>query len=99
MFRLLYNYVMHNDQTITLLKALADPTRLTLVQQLAACPSSAKSCGDLSAKSPLSQPAMSHHFAKLVNAGVVLETKDGVHKTYALNRELLLAHGITVENL
>ena len=66
---------MHNDQTIALLKALADPTRLTLVRQLASCPTSAKSCGDLSAKSPLSHPAMSHHFAKLVNAGEVLETK------------------------
>jgi ArsR family transcriptional regulator len=90
---------MHNDQTIAVLKALSDPTRLKLVRELARDPASAKSCGSLSADACLSQPAMSHHFAKLVGAGVVTEQKDGKQKNYQLNRELLNSCGITVDKL
>ncbi len=93
--------VMHNNdgKTIAILKALADPTRLEMVRQLAGCPTGKKSCGDLSAEADLSQPAMSHHFGKLVSAGVVLETKDGVHKNYTLNKALLDRVGINPTKL
>jgi ArsR family transcriptional regulator, arsenate/arsenite/antimonite-responsive transcriptional repressor len=90
---------MHNDQTITVLKALADPTRLNLVRELADNPALQKSCGSLSAEQALSQPAMSHHFAKLVNAGVVIEQKEGKQKSYKLNRQLLSDCGIVAEQL
>jgi len=90
---------MHNDQTIAVLKALADPTRLRLVRELASCPTRTESCGKLSAKVLLSQPAMSHHFAKLVGAGVVLEQKEGKAKSYKLNRQLLSQCGIVAEQL
>jgi DNA-binding transcriptional ArsR family regulator len=90
---------MHNDQTVAVLKALADPTRLKLVRELAASPAPQQSCGSLSADACLSQPAMSHHFAKLVNAGVVLETKEGKQKSYKLNRTLLAGCGIVAEQL
>ena len=85
---------MHNDQTVLILKALADPTRLKLIRRLAECPTGQQSCGDLSAKQELSQPAMSHHFAKLVNAGVVIEQKLGTEKRYELNKLLLSQCGI-----
>jgi DNA-binding transcriptional ArsR family regulator len=90
---------MHNDQTISVLKALADPTRLKLVRDLAASPTRSESCGKLSSKACLSQPAMSHHFSKLVSAGVVLEQKDGKEKSYKLNRQLLTDCGIVAEDL
>jgi ArsR family transcriptional regulator len=90
---------MHNNQTVAVLKALSDPTRLDLVRQLAKTPSLSKSCGSLSAKACLSQPAMSHHFAKLVVAGVVLEHKEGKEKSYELNRPLLNRCGIVPEKL
>ena len=90
---------MHNDQTVAVLKALADPTRLKLVRELARSSAKAESCSRLSENACLSQPAMSHHFAKLVNAGVVTEQKDGKEKSYHLNRPLLAECGITAEQL
>jgi DNA-binding transcriptional ArsR family regulator len=90
---------MHNDQTVAVLKALADPTRLNLVRELVRNPALQQSCGNLSKEACLSQPAMSHHFAKLVNAGVVLEQKDGKEKSYKLNRQLLIDCGILAEQL
>lgn len=90
---------MHNDQTVTILKALADPTRLSLVRQLAKAPERTESCGVLSATACLSQPAMSHHFIKLVGAGVITERKAGKEKSYELNRQLLASCGIVPEKL
>ncbi len=90
---------MHNDNTVTVLKALADPTRLKLVRELADSPAKQESCGKLSADACLSQPAMSHHFAKLVGAGVILEHKEGKQKSYKLNRQLLAQCGIVPERL
>jgi DNA-binding transcriptional ArsR family regulator len=90
---------MHNDQTVNVLKALADPTRLKLVRELADTPALQESCGNLSKDACLSQPAMSHHFAKLVGAGVIIEHKEGKEKSYELNRQLLTDCGITAEQL
>ncbi len=86
--------IVSSEQTVIVLKALADPTRIELVRQLAHCPTKNKSCGELSARAPLSQPALSHHFNKLVAAGVVLENKNGTQKDYKLNSELLNKLGI-----
>jgi ArsR family transcriptional regulator len=90
--------VNHVD-TVELLKALADTTRLSLLRNLAAqnepmmtC-DIARSCSSLS---QLSQPTMSHHINKLVAAGVVLEQKQAKQKAYRLNTELLRASGIDI---
>lgn len=84
---------MIDDITVDLFKALADKTRMDIVRKLAqeeAC----TSCSKVSRVSSLSQPAMSHHFSKLVEAGVILEEKEGKEKLYTLNKELLEAKGI-----
>ena len=78
---------------IEILKALGDKTRLDIVRKLAREERGA-SCSDVSTCSSLSQPAMSHHFSKLVEANVLTENKDGKEKIYQLNRELLQANGI-----
>lgn len=90
---------MRDTQAIKIFKALADPTRLQMVRSLASCTTGQKSCGDLSYKAPLSQPAMSHHFSKLVDTGIVTESKHGVQKSYQLNKELLDSLGINVQKL
>lgn len=84
---------MADDTTVNLLKALADKTRLDIVRELAR-EESCSSCTEVSRVSSLSQPAMSHHFHKLVEAGVILEEKNGKEKIYTLNRELLEANGL-----
>lgn len=93
---------MNNQQTVNILKSLADSTRLAIVRRLAQnqC---AVSSGDIvqacSQDLQLSQPTMSHHFAKLVQAGVLLEHKSGTGKSYQLNQPLLDQVGLDVEKL
>ena len=82
-----------DDITIKMLKALGDKTRLDIVRRLAA-KEDGSSCSNISSCSLLSQPAMSHHFNKLVEAGVIMEQKEGKEKFYTLNRELLSAKGL-----
>ena len=84
---------MHDDK-VQIFKALADQTRLDIVRKLAKKPSDTASCGEVSTCSSLSQPAMSHHFSKLKEAGVIIEYKNGTEKIYKLNIDLLNSVGL-----
>jgi ArsR family transcriptional regulator len=98
MFRYILDNVMTDDQKITILKALADPVRLGIVRGLGSEQCTRK-CSELSEASSLSQPSMSHHFAKLIAAGVITENKQGREKSYALNVEVLVVVGIDIDKL
>ena len=89
------------EQRIEILKALADETRLSIVQKLLREEDTVPGCDILACATvhKLSQPAMSHHFSKLVDAGVVIESKQGTQKLYELNRDLLASAGINTNNL
>ena len=83
--------------TATIFKSLADETRLSIVRKLASDACEVKGSeiiNSCAAFHKLSQPAMSHHFQKLVSAGVVIERKSGVEKHYQLNMKLLSDAGI-----
>jgi len=83
-------------------KSLADETRLSIVRKLAEESCEVKgaeiinSCAEFH---KLSQPAMSHHFQKLVAADVLIEHKEGVSKSYELNYELLTSVGVDASKL
>lgn len=70
------------DPEIRLLTALADPTRLAIVRQLAAdtetCACDFTSCCDVS------QPTVSHHLRVLREAGVVVSERIGQRIYYRL---------------
>jgi DNA-binding transcriptional ArsR family regulator len=88
--------------TTNILKALADDMRLSIVRNLAQHSEPVSSCTIVESCSTflkLSQPAMSHHFNKLVDAGVITEKKVGKSKTYEVNTELLLSVGIDASKL
>lgn len=91
-----------NQNTAAILKSLADETRLSIVRKLA---SEAKEVNgadivsDCSVALKLSQPTMSHHFQKLVQAGVLVERKVGVEKYYKLNQKQLKDIGINAKKL
>ena len=88
--------------TVTILKSLADDTRLSVVRELAQRDYEVASrdiLADCSLALNLSQPTMSHHFSLLVRAGVLCERKAGTEKFYRLDRDLLLAHGIDPSKL
>jgi ArsR family transcriptional regulator len=68
-------------------KALADPTRLEMVAILRDAKTAVCIC-DLTATFGLSQPTMSHHMARLRDAGLVESDKDGIWCYYRLRRDL-----------
>ncbi len=90
-----YYILVRMSKRIDILKALADPTRLDIVRKILA--SEAATAGSEAATcSSLSQPAMSHHFSKLVAAGVLQCNKQGIHKYYRVDTAKLEAIGIDI---
>lgn len=88
--------------TTTILKSLADDMRLSIVRKLAEdhCEESGSTIvSDCATFLQLSQPTMSHHFRRLVQAGVLLERKAGTEKFYTLNYDLLMSIGIDPKKL
>ncbi len=84
---------MNSDQHVTIFKALADKTRLDIVRSLS-LQKEAKSCASVSTCATLSQPAMSHHLSKLVDANIIIERKNGKEKYYELNYDLFASIGL-----
>ncbi|WP_134684426.1 ArsR/SmtB family transcription factor [Brevibacillus migulae] len=77
---------MDSGKLVTILKALADPTRLNIVALL-----NTRSCCvcELVPIFGISQPAISKHLSRLKQANLVSETRKGMWVIYSLNREPL----------
>jgi ArsR family transcriptional regulator len=63
-------------------KALADPTRRTILQMLR---SGEMTAGELSQRFDMSKPSVSHHFSVLKQADLITSRKEGQQIYYALN--------------
>jgi ArsR family transcriptional regulator len=74
-------------ETSDLMKALADPTRLTMLASLWRSAEPICIC-DFTAGLALSQPTISHHMAKLKTAGLVDSEKRGIWTYYRLRAKL-----------
>lgn len=93
---------MKQSETVNVLKALADETRLGIVRKLVSTKKPVHGCDIVSScvsMLRMSQPTMSHHFTKLVDAGILLEVKHGTQKAYQLNTGLLKTVGIDIRKL
>ena len=75
------------ERTSALIKALADPTRLTMIASLWKARAPICIC-DFTAGLTLSQPTISHHMNKLKAAGLVESEKRGVWSYYRLASDL-----------
>lgn len=75
------------DQTSTLLKALSDPTRLTMMASLWKSKAPICIC-DFTAGLRLGQPTISHHMGKLKEAGLVEAEKRGIWTYYSVASDL-----------
>ena len=76
----------HTDPDITLLAALADPTRLSIVRQLAAAGRAGMICAcDFVECCNVSQPTISHHLKVLREAGIVTSERRGTNIYYGLD--------------
>jgi len=71
----------------TMLRALADPTRLQIVHMLAQADEPVCVC-DFTAAFELGQPTVSHHLGKLRAAGLVTSHRQGIWAFYALAPQL-----------
>ncbi|GAC1507267.1 MAG: metalloregulator ArsR/SmtB family transcription factor [Candidatus Dormibacteraceae bacterium] len=78
------------NQTSELMKALADPTRLTMIASLWKAEEPICIC-DFTAGLGLSQPTISHHMAKLKDAGLVDSEKRGIWMYYRVREKLPIA--------
>jgi ArsR family transcriptional regulator, arsenate/arsenite/antimonite-responsive transcriptional repressor len=72
--------------TAALFKALADPTRVRIVNLLARSTEPVCVC-QLTPAVGVSQPTVSHHLKKLVQAGLLEREQRGVWAFYSLDRE------------
>ena len=74
------------------LKALGDPKRLRMAQVIAAA--GELSCGEVAERFDLSQPTISHHLRKLVDAGVLTVREAGQHRFISINRRVIRELGV-----
>jgi ArsR family transcriptional regulator len=72
--------------TAALFKALADPTRVRIVNLLARSSEPACVC-ELTPVVGVSQPTVSHHLKKLVHAGLLQREQRGVWAYYSIDRD------------
>lgn len=79
--------VANVEQSVEVLKALADPTRLQMIGVLKNASEPVCIC-DFTAAFDLSQPTISHHMAKLRKAGLVEVSKAGIWAYYRLAHRL-----------
>jgi ArsR family transcriptional regulator len=75
------------EETAELMKALADPTRLTMMASLWKAKEPICVC-DFTAGLGLSQPTISHHMARLKAAGLVESEKRGIWIYYRVASRL-----------
>jgi len=86
--------MVDNKSLQKLFKALSDDTRIEIIRHV--MKEKEIACQELMKQFPLSQPTMSHHFNKLVDAGVLNNRKEGVLWFYTLNHKHLKSLGIDI---
>ncbi|HEY1959175.1 MAG TPA: metalloregulator ArsR/SmtB family transcription factor [Polyangiaceae bacterium] len=69
------------------LRALADPTRFRMVQEIASA--GELSCGQLAERFDLSQPTVSHHLKLLADAGILVRRSEGKHHYTSVDKKLV----------
>jgi ArsR family transcriptional regulator len=79
-------------------KALADTTRLEILQNMAMRKGCIQ-CSEIMAMSKLAQPSVSHHVKTLIEAGLIEPEKDGRNYSYQLNKALLNEYLTWVNNI
>lgn len=85
------------NQLVKIFKALSDKTRLDIVKDL--LKSKEFACAEFRKKLPKSQPTLSHHFNKLIDASIISERKEGANSYYSINRAFLKSIGIDIKKI
>ncbi|WP_354577228.1 metalloregulator ArsR/SmtB family transcription factor [Hymenobacter sp. UYP22] len=77
------NAPVDTNSLVKLAKALSDPTRLRILQEIAK--GTNRGCADLFEFVPISQPSMSQHLKALVESGLIESAKEGRTKHLSIN--------------
>lgn len=85
---------MTDSELVRALKALGDPKRFQMVQEIAAA--GELSCGQLGERFALSQPTISHHLKILTDAEIVVSRQDAKHHFLSLNGAVIKALTVTL---
>ena len=88
----------HADQLAAMYKALGDPTRVQILHMLTAAADPVCVC-DFTAAFDLGQPTISHHLARLREAGIVTSFKRGIWAFYQLNPDMSPAARSAVQSM
>jgi ArsR family transcriptional regulator, arsenate/arsenite/antimonite-responsive transcriptional repressor len=83
------NYPMREADFVKVAKALADPTRYRMLQELRRAAELTCSC--MCSRFPLSQPTISHHIKTLEEAGLITVRREGQFHVLCVNEPLLRA--------
>lgn len=78
-------FTAEQNEIATLLKALAHPARIAIVEYLLSVGSCI--CNDIVAELPLAQPTISQHLKELKNAGIIKGNIEGKAICYCINPE------------
>src|SRR5262245_61258948 len=82
-FRQLSNYTFVESHVMdAVFKALSDPTRREILRLLS---HGEKTAGELAEQFDVTKPSMSHHFAVLKEAGLIISRREGQQIWYRLN--------------
>ncbi len=82
--RYITDVAISTDPDVRFLQALADPVRLSIIRQIAACADGVCAC-DFVECCAVSQPTISHHLKVLREAGVLTSERQGTNIVYSLS--------------
>jgi ArsR family transcriptional regulator len=82
---------LSEQQVHLIAKALADPRRYQLLQQIGTC-SKPMQCADIKDCHPVSAATLSHHMKELEMAGLIGVMREGKFVSYTLRRDVLQAY-------
>src|SRR5690606_6312185 len=74
---------------VKIAKALADPTRHRILQQIRAA--GEMTCTDVCERFKLAQPTISHHIKTLANAGVIKGRSEGQYHVLSVDEKVMRA--------
>ena len=78
------------NESAAIFRALADPTRREILQELRL---GEKPAGDIAARFKMAAPSVSRHLAILLGAGLIMQRREGNRLYYSVQAETL-AHAL-----